>query len=1015
MSANTPICRTQANASRAFSPLFDSYALLWSGGNNTYDHQRKITLSFDYNLLDDDDFDEDDDDIITPVHDHHKYYISYSIGGVLEGKTDNFTHGHQTFSITHDVNVSQDFLSALYQKPSEFILWQVVSIEKDLKKKKKKNEVKEKVEEKVKTVMSLANTGGRKKKSGKNVKVAQFTTKTEAPKEAKSIDTTVVEIEPFDNTGWFSKSNSNPQFDLTALNAANTALNRRPGSASPVLSRGVHSAKDGKRSAGTKKTINRVSSPGASPHHYNHPEKHMDSFSLRNGLIRSRSSSFTNTMEILRPKTPPSPHHFAMPQATITKRKVLQQQAEREKHQLIIANNPVKSTKTKKKKQVEVTVMKEEKSLNWSAEFRTNSLISSPSRRLELESSLNKRENDIPIEKIGEKPLTERRKGDYIHYPIDRVPLDLGMLFFKSQSISAKISKKCEYVSKCTMKLELDDFLLSEGQAQWLNPMVITILNATGMPNNPVTYQELDRQCLPVFSKFRFFIDPYIHTSTMEVNHQENLSFGTNHVILVGLLDQTKLIDAIKRSKFVVEIHDRDFKYRSEMIEEETKFLESGVIQKDLNPENPFGQAFFDMSELFDGLTDLIIETPILPFTKLRNKAANSMQQGNWVESNSSLSMHINIRHPIKKLVSLVDSSILAPSYIHWAAVTTIDNSSEVHRILDYVTNKNAEVFEIDGSLEIKQRELEAFPFSDDIKKHESSIITGYHIFDKELAIFLLEATEEGALHQLPNDASGDTMFIQLESTYHRLRTLSTPNLLHIQIKHNIREIFQWNRTYIKKDANSESYNCIEFLQKLLQVYDALPNNDSLHFPTQSMVLNFLKQYGKSKTTQESKQFTHETHPKKMKEIEPTENLLLTAVVPELIDNRESIRHHLNLDNHNDNVIKLLRNRKLRVPNYVKLNAKTNFTYEPKYKATYNNQIYNYSNQCKSQTVIELNELRNELLKDKNNIRSFGDQFLSQMISPVDAELEKVKEERISRSLWKTKKGFYSGPFKKLT
>ncbi|KAJ2994911.1 hypothetical protein HDV02_001187 [Globomyces sp. JEL0801] len=912
MSANTPICRTQANASRAFSPLFDSYALLWSGGNNTYDHQRKITLSFDYNLLDDDDFDEDDDDIITPVHDHHKYYISYSIGGVLEGKTDNFTHGHQTFSITHDVNVSQDFLSALYQKPSEFILWQVVSIEKDLKKKKKKNEVKEKVEEKVKTVMSLANTGGRKKKSGKNVKVAQFTTKTEAPKEAKSIDTTVVEIEPFDNTGWFSKSNSNPQFDLTALNAANTALNRRPGSASPVLSRGVHSAKDdqpyvlGKRSAGTKKTINRVSSPGASPHHYNHPEKHMDSFSLRNGLIRSRSSSFTNTMEILRPKTPPSPHHFAMPQATITKRKVLQQQAEREKHQLIIANNPVKSTKTKKKKQVEVTVMKEEKSLNWSAEFRTNSLISSPSRRLELESSLNKRENDIPIEKIGEKPLTERRKGDYIHYPIDRVPFDLGMLFFKSQSISAKISKKCEYVSKCTMKLELDDFLLSEGQAQWLNPMVITILNATGMPNNPVTYQELDRQCLPVFSKFRFFIDPYIHTSTMEVNHQETLSFGTNHVILVGLLDQTKLIDAIKRSKFVVEIHDRDFKYRSEMIEEETKFLESGVIQKDLNPENPFGQAFFDMSELFDGLTDLIIETPILPFTKLRNKAANSMQQGNWVESNSSLSMHINIRHPIKKLVSLVDSSILAPS---------IDNSSEVHRILDYVTNKNAEVFEIDGSLEIKQRELEAFPFSDDIKKHES----------------------------------------------------------------------------------------------LLQVYDALPNNDSLHFPTQSMVLNFLKQYGKSKTTQESKQFTHETHPKKMKEIEPTENVLLTAVVPELIDNRESIRHHLNLDNHNDNVIKLLRNRKLRVPNYVKLNAKTNFTYEPKYKATYNNQIYNYSNQCKSQTVIELNELRNELLKDKNNIRSFGDQFLSQMISPVDAELEKVKEERISRSLWKTKKGFYSG------
>jgi hypothetical protein len=49
------------------------------------------------------------------------------------------------------------------------------------------------------------------------------------------------------------------------------------------------------------------------PHHFQHPEKHVDIEDGTNGLKKSRSASSLKALKTIRPKTPPSPHHTNHP------------------------------------------------------------------------------------------------------------------------------------------------------------------------------------------------------------------------------------------------------------------------------------------------------------------------------------------------------------------------------------------------------------------------------------------------------------------------------------------------------------------------------------------------------------------------------------------------------------------------------------------------------------------------------------------------------------------------------
>ncbi|KAJ3310685.1 hypothetical protein HDV04_004732 [Boothiomyces sp. JEL0838] len=438
------------------APLTDNYVTQWHSLSLPDNHIR-LTISFEYHLLDLAKGEQN-----TPHHandSQKKYYITYTIAGNIEGKTDILTPGEAIWTITHDVHVNAELLMNLYQKPSEFIIWEVSSILKDIKRKVIKNKIQEannskdtaqstsesgKKQEKKNLKMSLANTGltnklqlqMKKKTIGTTIQKGNAST-SRSMKSPKT-DTNIDLLEAYLQGGATIPRTSS--FDEKKFSTEAASSKKRPGSASPVLSR---------RSSALS-SAGRIS---PHPHHYNHPEKHIDPALIKSGMIQSRSSSFSNLMDAVRPKTPPSPHHHVHPQkilqsAKIDKKKQDARQMEKQDKRKTSKHDVRPSAKVDKKinsgqsdglsrkksiKEHLPIVDECDSRITWSSTPPSGKTKSNWEKI--FQSSASQKNNDFPVEKLQDNVLIERKKGENIHVQIDKTKVDLGMLFFDELEI----------------------------------------------------------------------------------------------------------------------------------------------------------------------------------------------------------------------------------------------------------------------------------------------------------------------------------------------------------------------------------------------------------------------------------------------------------------------------------------------------------------------------------------------------------------------------------------------------
>jgi hypothetical protein len=225
--------------------------------------------------------------------------------------------------------------------------------------------------------VSLANTGVVKRNLNRGKVKGKFITANEAGSEFAGM----ISNDPFEALSWLSRSLSSPQINPTFV------LESRAGSASPTLPRSPNA---GHRSGSGRKLT-------PSPHHYDHPEKHVDPLLIKSGIVRSRASSMTNIMEILRPRTPPSPHHHDHPLKSLAK-----------------PSGDSSSTSNGKKKV---------------SHGRSTNPAKNASNRSNMQNEITQRDNDHPIECLKEKTTSEKKKGDSHHSPVGKIALDLTPLF----------------------------------------------------------------------------------------------------------------------------------------------------------------------------------------------------------------------------------------------------------------------------------------------------------------------------------------------------------------------------------------------------------------------------------------------------------------------------------------------------------------------------------------------------------------------------------------------------------
>nr|KAJ3421500.1 Melanoma-associated antigen D2 [Polyrhizophydium stewartii] len=105
------------------------------------DHMVKISVSIEYFLS------RGTNRKRYSADEYKRFYITYSLGGLVDGKacrlvpcdiarvtaadrrrtqTETFSIAGNNWAVTHDVNVTNDFIIGMYNRPSEFVIWEIM-------------------------------------------------------------------------------------------------------------------------------------------------------------------------------------------------------------------------------------------------------------------------------------------------------------------------------------------------------------------------------------------------------------------------------------------------------------------------------------------------------------------------------------------------------------------------------------------------------------------------------------------------------------------------------------------------------------------------------------------------------------------------------------------------------------------------------------------------------------------------------------------------------------------------
>ena len=127
-------------------------------------------------------------------------------------------------------------------------------------------------------------------------------------------------------------------------------------------------------------------------------------------------------------------------------------------------------------------------------------------------------------------------------------------LFLGTTELKATVEKNLPGLKDIEFSIKFDGPLLSPDQELSLNPMLVQILEADGMPSNPTSYIHLSQTCQPVFCRFKMLRDPYTHEAVTNRVHGWRVPFQSRHLILPGLMDEDRIRDDLLHKRFVVEV-----------------------------------------------------------------------------------------------------------------------------------------------------------------------------------------------------------------------------------------------------------------------------------------------------------------------------------------------------------------------------------------------------------------------------------------------------------------------------
>ncbi|KAK6320750.1 hypothetical protein J4Q44_G00077260 [Coregonus suidteri] len=340
-------------------------------------------------------------------------------------------------------------------------------------------------------------------------------------------------------------------------------------------------------------------------------------------------------------------------------------------------------------------------------------------------------------------------------------------------------------VNEGLCNISLDRPLISEKLKAELNPLVITILSASSLPSSPVPFHVLEEKCLPVYCQYQF--NTSMHR-TKGQGHSTDVYFNDVNVIMTGLLSPGELLEVLRGPPLEIEVHDRDRKLEkvstspalfgtypnddklSSVVLVSGKRTNHHPFREKRKHYDPCGLAKLNLNDLLQGQRSLKVNLPICcssPPQLLSGERSDwvrkmpsmpgtggvdgpEQQPGHYFDSNSQLKVQVEIACPLKVGGGASDVAWDCP-FGRIIYLFRYANVSVMSRLRTELLRINAAAFHLeDQSEETVERALSCYKMAaQDRESRDMDMVTGFHLLDKQIHLFVLEGLKHKGVRRL--------------------------------------------------------------------------------------------------------------------------------------------------------------------------------------------------------------------------------------------------------------------------
>ncbi|XP_076863682.1 uncharacterized protein cfap92 isoform X2 [Brachyhypopomus gauderio] len=661
-----------------------------------------------------------------------------------------------------------------------------------------------------------------------------------------------------------------------------------------------------------------------------------------------------------------------------------------------------------------------------------------------MKGKVMKASKEKPAQKLAQEDQAE--KEDTCRIGAALAELEVMNLLAGDRSVTECFRTCSGGVSAGLCSITLDQPLLSEELMMELNPLVITIFSASSLPSTPVPYQVLQQKCLPVYCQYSFPNMPLHKTKGQQ--HGSNVYFRDVNVIFTGLLSAADLVQILRGTAVEIEVHDRDRKVENPPAspaifgtEPNDDKLASVVLvtnkctthnpfrEKQKLPE-PYGIAKLNLSDLLHGQKCLNLILPVRrscagswlgggmneveTASTLERHWGDSMPMGRYIEANSTLKVQVEIARPL-------DPDLLkSGGHLPFGRIIYIFKCNDVpvlNTLRSEILRVNAKAFQLDAHTEeMAWRVLCGYRMNSKDRVHQNlNVLTGFHMVDKTLHLFVLEGLEQAIKKlwetvpiMLNEDAEKQVTVLYnsslsfSERLYDILDVGLTPVHLHEPLARIVKEPLVYIRDLMPQDC-LQAILRINHLCQVKTLEEVVQNN---LFPSAMMVLSLGQEFG----------------------LVPSRGL--DGFMGQSKDSQERSCHqvpqrkaHTPLNNSNTEYMAWKQQQVFYAKDFVQTNIERVQKASSILQKTKQNVVmvaevsgsrpaHNYSVQTMNCTVRAQELLRKEMAKEPSRRFTYNQHYHSFTVAPVDVEAAQKASKSRSRAAWRTSVGFVYPGFK---